>query len=106
MKHPICCEYMRSQLDWTCHVHEDPFDCADALLIFRPEFQEYGLIVHDGGSSTIQLWFCPWCGTKLPESQRERWYEELRARGIEPYSGDPIPPEFEDDSWLHPNAEE
>ncbi|WP_404900450.1 hypothetical protein PV791_04820 [Priestia filamentosa] len=27
--------------------------------------QAYGLIVHDGGSSTIEMSFCPWCGKKL-----------------------------------------
>ncbi|WP_412762571.1 DUF6980 family protein [Priestia aryabhattai] len=27
--------------------------------------QEYGLIIHDGGSSIIGISFCLWCGKKL-----------------------------------------
>jgi hypothetical protein len=33
------------------------------LIEFVPGL--YGLIVHDGGSSTIQIYFCPWCGERL-----------------------------------------
>ena len=101
-----CCDYMSSHLDWACHMHADRFDCADALVLFRPEYQEYGIIIHDGGSSTVVMSFCPWCGTKLPESQRDRWFDELRARGIDPHSGDPIPAEFQDDRWLRAGAGE
>ncbi|WP_405144274.1 hypothetical protein OG589_41320 [Sphaerisporangium sp. NBC_01403] len=94
-----CCESMAFHLTWHCDLHEDPFDCPGALVEFIPKFQEYGLIVHDGGTSVIGIAFCPWCGSRLPDSQRDRWFEELDRRGIEP-GGDDVPAEFEDDRWL------
>ena len=46
-----CCEKMTSQVDdWQCGIHADRYDCADALIDFTAKFQEYGLIIHDGGS--------------------------------------------------------
>ena len=32
----------------------------------------YGLIIHDGGTSAVTIQFCPWCGSKLPASKRDR----------------------------------
>jgi hypothetical protein len=29
------------------------------------------LIVHDGGRSVIRIRFCPWCGTRLPDTLRQ-----------------------------------
>lgn len=95
-----CCEAMARQVNWhRDSQHDDPFDCPDALVFFNPKFQEYGLIIHDGGRSTVEIYYCPWCGQRLPDSQRERWFDELEARGIDPWEDD-IPPEFEDDRWL------
>ncbi len=43
-----CCDMMRKQLGFECDVHERPWDCPDAIVIYK-----YGLIVHDGGRSFI-----------------------------------------------------
>lgn len=43
----------------------------DAIIYFWPHVQEYLIPVHDGGASGIVIRFCPWCGTKLPESERD-----------------------------------
>ncbi|GLW11603.1 hypothetical protein Misp01_67310 [Microtetraspora sp. NBRC 13810] len=94
-----CCESMAGQLDWECDHHTDPFDCPDALIHFAERFVEYGLIVHDGGSSSITISFCPWCGTRLPESQRDRWFDALEALGVDPWNDD-IPAEYQDGRWL------
>ncbi|MEU6239707.1 hypothetical protein [Streptomyces sp. NPDC047024] len=67
-----CCEAMNRHVNVRCDQHEDdPFGCPDALVGFSAKFQEYGLIVHDGGASSITIDFCPWCGQRLPESQRD-----------------------------------
>ncbi|WP_460304199.1 DUF6980 family protein [Actinocorallia aurea] len=50
-----------------CDAHPDPYDCPDTLVAFTAE-HEYGLIIHDGGSSYIEIAFCPWCGRRLRES--------------------------------------
>jgi Domain of unknown function (DUF6980) len=61
--------------------------------------REYGIIIHDGGSSHIVINYCPWCGARLPDSQRARWHDELERRGIDPHSNN-VPAEFDDDRWL------
>ena len=94
-----CCQAMTNQVNWHCDQHDDPFDCPDALVHFSARFQEYGLIVHDGGASSIGIDFCPWCGQRLPESQRDRWFDELESRGIKPWE-DELPDEFQDARWL------
>ncbi|MFF9126883.1 DUF6980 family protein [Streptomyces sp. NPDC014889] len=66
-----CCEAMSSHVDMRCGVHDDPFACPDALIGYSAEFQEYGLIIHDGGTSSITIDFCPWCGRRLAEPRRE-----------------------------------
>jgi hypothetical protein len=67
-----CCEQMTDTVNYRCSEHPDAFDCADNLVAYSPEFDEYGLIIHDGGSSSIRINFCPWCGTKLAESKRDQ----------------------------------
>jgi hypothetical protein len=94
-----CCAEMTRHVDPHCDVHVDPYACPDALVGFVAKFQEYGLIVHDGGTAVIGILFCPWCGRRLPESQRDRWFDELEALGIDPGEGD-VPVEFEDGRWL------
>ena len=60
-----CCEMMQSNVKNQCAGHQDRFDCPDCLIDYRPKTDEYGLIVHDGGSSMIAIRFCPWCGADL-----------------------------------------
>ena len=60
-----CCDRMDYDLTQKCDVHESWFDCPNALIgLVRTG---YGLIVHDGRSSVIEIGFCPWCGSKLPK---------------------------------------
>jgi hypothetical protein len=54
---------MNYDLAQTCDVHESRYDCPDALVHFLGG--RYGLIVNDGGSSFIEISFCPWCGARL-----------------------------------------
>lgn len=52
----------------------------------------------DGGSSYVRLQYCPWCGVALSTSLRDRWFDELDARGIDP-DVDEVPLEFTDSRW-------
>lgn len=64
-----CCDEMKSQLEFKCEEHSDKFDCPDVLILkLDSKLQkraEYGLIIHDGGSSFKKISFCPWCGKEL-----------------------------------------
>jgi hypothetical protein len=58
-----CCERFEAQLRWSCDIHDDPFDCPDALVVRTQA--GYGLPIHDGGSSYVEIHYCPWCGASL-----------------------------------------
>ncbi|SHG80003.1 DUF6980 family protein [Cognatishimia maritima] len=58
-----CCTRLKSDLEQTCALHADRFECPDALI--NKSKYGYGIIIHDGGSSSISISFCPWYGTKL-----------------------------------------
>jgi hypothetical protein len=60
-----CCEDMAYHADFKCDIHKSPFECPDQIIIFDKKDNDYGLIIHDGGSSSIGIAFCPWCGSKL-----------------------------------------
>ncbi|WEK45185.1 MAG: hypothetical protein P0Y56_09055 [Candidatus Andeanibacterium colombiense] len=55
---------MAADLNPSCDQHADRSDCPDALI--GRVRGGYGIIVHDGGSSVVEIAFCPWCGGKLP----------------------------------------
>jgi hypothetical protein len=63
-----CCGMMRANIENTCDIHADRFDCGDCL-IHKYEDGEYGIIIHDGGGSAVIICFCPWCGAGLPNDQ-------------------------------------
>lgn len=75
---------------------EDP----DIPIVYTPKFREFGIRVLDGGSSSILLSYCPWSGAKLPSSLRDKWFDELERRGIDPRSNN-IPAEFLDERWYN-----
>ena len=62
---------MREQLELVCPHGHNRFECPDNLIDYSAKFDEYGIIVHDGGQSHVQIQFCPWCGSRLPESKRD-----------------------------------
>jgi hypothetical protein len=59
-----CCERMATELSRVCPEHSDRFACPDAL-VHRFGDGRIGLIVHDGGKSSVLIAFCPWCGARL-----------------------------------------
>lgn len=90
---------MRAQLEVTCDLHPDPFDCPDSVVSYVAMFDEYGLIVHDGGASYLHIAHCPWCGSRLPESRRDEFFAHMDALGIDPWLDD-LPQRFQTDAWF------
>jgi hypothetical protein len=71
---------------------------GETAIRYEAKLREYGIPVLDGGSSTIKIEFCPWCGQKLPDSLRGKWFDALESRNLEP--NDPaIPAEMLSDAW-------
>jgi hypothetical protein len=104
MKH--CCQQMESAVASKCQQHTDRWDCPDALIAYSARFDEYGIIIHDGGSSKITITYCPWCGAKLPESQADRWFNELEALGFADPFEDDIPEQYNDVRWRRSEADQ
>jgi hypothetical protein len=61
----VCYDRMRTQLNWACAEHSRASECPDALVGRFGNPRCYGLFIHDGGSSFLEIHFCPWCGTAL-----------------------------------------
>jgi hypothetical protein len=93
-----CCEDMEREAERVCEQHPNRFDCPDCLIHYSAHMREYGLIIHDGGTASARIRFCPWCGQSLPESLRDRWFSELEALGINPWD-DEVPEAYCSDAW-------
>ena len=95
-----CCSEMAEALVNRCETHgDDRFACPDMLVAYSPTFAEYGLIVHDGGASTVLIDHCPWCGLKLPASRRDEWFEALEALGFADPLAQDIPERYRSAAW-------
>jgi hypothetical protein len=90
---------MTDNLDHQCEQHPNPFDCADSLIYYSPRYDEYGIIIHDGGSSYMAIDYCPWCGSRLPESKRDLWFERLGSLGYDNPTEQDIPKEYLTGAW-------
>lgn len=64
----LCCESMQAALQMNCNTHDDPFECPDSLIAYNAGLNQFGLIVHDGGTSVVLIRHCPWCGKALNET--------------------------------------
>jgi hypothetical protein len=62
-----CCEDMRREAERVCEQHPDCFSCPDCVVHYSPRTGGYGVIIHDGGTATVRIRYCPWCGARLPE---------------------------------------
>ena len=94
-----CCQHMDISAKYTCDHGHEKWECADSLISYDEVFDEYGLIIHDGGASMILINYCPWCGKKLPDSKRDKWFNELEKIGfLEPTEED-IPAEYRSCDW-------
>ena len=72
---------------------------SDDIICYAPEFDEYGIVVHDSGKSYIKIDYCPWCGQKLPESKKNLWFDELERLGIENPLEEELPEIFKSSVW-------
>lgn len=58
-----CCMEMTYHLA-TASTIDDKND-GDIIIDFDEQSKSYGIPIHDGGSSWIQINNCPWCGSKF-----------------------------------------
>lgn len=71
---------------------------GEVAIRYIPKFREYGISVLDSGSSKQDIYYCPWCGKKLPKSLRDKWFDIIEDMGLDPESPD-IPEEYKSEKW-------
>jgi|688.fasta_scaffold40421_3 hypothetical protein len=98
-----CCKQMTRQVNHKCEIHVDNYECPDALIDYSIKFDEYGIIIHDGGTSKISISYCPFCGKKLPDSKRDLWFDTLEKLGFQNPFEDELPKEFYSNKWYLAN---
>jgi hypothetical protein len=90
----MCCEMM----EYFLNNNE-----SNKIIQYSDRFDEYGIVIHDGGNSSIIINYCPWCGKELPKSKRDEWFDTLEKLGfINPLEED-IPMEFKSNLWWNKN---
>ena len=81
-----------------CELMDDFIKDTRIPIDYRPRFREYYIPLKRSGAIQC-LFFCPWCGTKLPKSLRKAWCNKLRSLGFEDPFDDDIPDEYKSDIW-------
>ena len=90
-----CCEQMNNHI--TCN--NDNFEDSNKLIYYSEIFDEYGIIIHDGGSSSLLINYCPWCGKKIPNSRRGDWFDALEKLGFDDPFNQKIPEKYNSSEW-------
>lgn len=92
------CVHMANFAEFYCEDHSNPKDCWDATIHYNEIYDEYS-IPHGDGISKVGIKNCPWCGTALPESNRDQWFDKLESLGFDdPWEQD-IPEKFKSKAW-------
>lgn len=83
------------------------YDCCPSLashisdtkvsIYYYERFREYG--IGTTSSAKQSIFYCPWCGSKLPSRLRDKWFDEIDAMGIEPDDVENIPTKYLSDLW-------
>ncbi len=93
MKKKYCCEALNEILtENRAHIN------------YFPKYREYYIDRKCDPTGAYDISHCPWCGTKLPESLRDQWFDILEKEyGLDdPWSlGQEklVPKEFTTDEW-------
>jgi hypothetical protein len=90
---------MEDNINFRCNIHNSIYDCPDTLIAYDEVYDEYSLIIHDGGCSGVEILFCPWCGKKLPNSMREKWLGKIFELNLDPIDKDKLPNVFQSSKW-------
>lgn len=93
MQPPHACEGMMVALNEP----DTPVDYYDRL-------REYGIYILDGTADRLIFQFCPWCGTELPRSLRDEWFEIIRSLGLE--TKDKLPRDLRGGMWWRERTRE
>lgn len=72
-------------------------------VTYDSKFNEYAIDI-PGCQSYMTFKYCPWCGKKLPNSMRTKWFKEVKKFGVKCLFDDNIenlPDIYKDDRWYN-----
>lgn len=76
------------------HMNQHPQNDWGSIQ-YDVRFDEYWL---PAGEARQCLFYCPWCGEKLPPSKSDQWFDALEALGIDPLN-DEVPDLYRSGAW-------
>lgn len=85
-----CCDFFKDMLN----------DCK-VRLEYRPTFREFGIKLVGGGGLQL-IYYCPWCGRKLPTELCAEWDDVIKKEyNLNPdkISVEEAPKEMQTDEW-------
>ncbi|MCA9840433.1 MAG: hypothetical protein KC422_26235 [Trueperaceae bacterium] len=91
------CIHMANYASFRCEHHPNLKDCSDATILYDARFDEYSL--NSARAWVVPIQYCPFCGSELPESKRDRWFKELAALGYDNPRQQAIPEKYKSDLW-------
>jgi hypothetical protein len=94
MKSEFCCDMMDYYLT----------EAKKEVIVYDKSVRTYHLILHGESAGMYrQIFYCPWCGAKLPKELGEEWSEILKKEyGIDEPEWkklEELPREFQTDEW-------
>ena len=95
----FCCDDMALAVRHECEEHETPFECPDTVIVYHEIFGEFGLPIRDGGPSYLCISNCPFCGSNLPKSGRDAWFDRLEALGYLDKPFEALPAAYKTSAW-------
>jgi hypothetical protein len=93
------CVHLAWQATFRCDQHRDLHECSHVAVLYFSRFDEWTLRAVDDADHVTLIRYCPWCGIRLPESKRDRWFDTLAAMGYNDPGVEDIPQEFRSDKW-------
>ena len=94
-----CCDDLCNATTFHCDQHDDPFECPDCLIAYNEITDEYGLAIHDGAASVLIIRHCPFCGSAMPDSKSDRWFDEIESLGMTGPTDERLPAKYKSDAW-------
>ncbi|MDR1528271.1 MAG: hypothetical protein LBS22_01640 [Puniceicoccales bacterium] len=78
-------------------VEGGPFLGDFPVILYTPKWRSYGLVIKGNPRNQYILFYCPFCGKKLPTDLVDEHFDAIRDDTGKPL--DPLPEEFKTDEW-------
>ena len=89
-----------------CSLMEDFLNDPLVPIIYYPHLREYNILLKKLSGGLQGIYYCPWCGAKLPKDLRDEFfdifYDELKftpKKGLGILETPGLPEEFKTDEW-------